>query len=426
MSPSRSPENFYATLDALLEAETGDLRELAKIAGVAPEKLYAGADLTGTDLTRQDIGFLLALDVKFEGARLLESQQRAFENARRVRKKRERIDSERVKLITGFVDQYRSIGPRILQGENRKPLDADFLTSIMLTPLLNLGTQFDRTRAKSAYLASVLIGLAPWASEENLDFFSNLFATMGVLGVAPSAKSLDSLSRSYLPAFGSRLGDLLSQLNANKEVDLWFVIDAASEDQRLLFASRLSSKRPLHPAAVMAVMQGLASLGDMITFLERTQIEVDDDTAEKIAFMLSRINWSQEDAEAVLRAKLPRAVFKALTRQIMEHPDQSRLSRLIEWRDADRGAAGGLSLDELFRAFKSFEIAIRTAESIAMNLGPSQIVAVTTALSGLASSRKEKDRLRRLLRSDTPLSGMREPRIPDRMLRDPEMMKRLL
>lgn len=334
-----------------------------------------------------------------------------------------------MRLISAFVDHYRS-GPPLRHPDVTNSLDPALLSLIMLNPIKNKTIPFDRENAKSAYCASILMTLAPWTHEQNFDFFDGLFATMGKLSVAPSSKSLATLSQLYLSTFGPRLGELLGQLKASADVDRWFVMDAASRDKRSLFASRLSSKRALHPVAAMAVMGDLDDLGDMITFLERTWIEIDDDTAEKIAFMLGRFKWSRQDAELVLQAKLPRAVFRALTRQIMEHPDQSRLARLIEWRDADRGAAGGLSLEDLFSAFKSFDVAIRTAERIAPNLGLGQLSAIVTALTPLASSKKEKDRLQSLMPSRPYISPNKSssdgmPPIPKDFARRTEYLKKL-
>ena len=88
MPQSPSLISALSTVEQLLIADTGDLRELARIAGVTPEELYRGADLTGVNLTGQNIAFLLPLEVQFEGAILSDSQMDAFKKAAQIHSRR--------------------------------------------------------------------------------------------------------------------------------------------------------------------------------------------------------------------------------------------------------------------------------------------------------------------------------------------------
>lgn len=398
MSRSKFSDRFFETLDAVLSADTGDLRALAAITGVAPETLYEGADLGKSDLAAQDISWLIPLRVNVENARLTEPQKAAFKTKETQRARLQARISERERVILAFIDEYRT-SRNAITTKNSGKLTADRLNRFLLDPILKYREEFEDEEMRNAYLTSILLGLKGWLSEGNISFFSSLFQLFADLKLKPSVMAIKPLGGSYLPALGPALGELLSKMEASEEIDRWFLLQAAKPDEQLRFATRLTEHRPLHPSVAVELAQDMKQLGDLITLLERAWISVDADRAEQIAYMISRRSLTRVEMEGVLQARLPKPVAQALARQFMEHPDQTRLRYLIEWRDADRGAAGGLSLETLFSAFQSFDIAVRTAESIWPNLGKGQRAVVNSVLGRLAHKKQDIARLR-LLRTD--------------------------
>lgn len=395
MSRSKFSKGFFHTLDAVLSAETGDLRELAAITGVDPEKLFEGANLAGCDLAAQDVSWLVPLDVQFENARLTEKQRMQLSGAKNARDNLATRMELREETVREFISVYSTGRDIIGEGE---PLVADTLERVLLAPILNLGRSIEERKAQSAYMASVLLGLKKWAQADNRTFFTKIFKMFQDMELYPGQVMLPPLEDVYLPAFGSDVGSMIGVLESVEEIDRWFVMDAATSEQQLLFASRLTQFRPLHPKVTLDAAQSMVQFGDLISFLKRVKIAVDEDGAEKLAFMISRCRLTQDDMELVLKTNLPRVVARALQRQFMEHPDQTRLQRLIEWRDADRGAAGGLSLDTLFGAFKSFDLAVKSAEAIWGNLGPAQKAAILPILRRLMLSSRDRSRVETLER----------------------------
>ena len=51
----RTNTDFLSGLNAIFEADTGDLRQLALLAGEDPRTLYIGTSLDGADLRGQDL-----------------------------------------------------------------------------------------------------------------------------------------------------------------------------------------------------------------------------------------------------------------------------------------------------------------------------------------------------------------------------------
>lgn len=70
-------KRIYSVAEKILRSDTSDLKKLAKIAGISPQEMYAGADLTDADLRDQDISFLHELQTRFEKA-ILTHEQRAM------------------------------------------------------------------------------------------------------------------------------------------------------------------------------------------------------------------------------------------------------------------------------------------------------------------------------------------------------------
>lgn len=381
------------------------MKALAAITGVAPETLYANADLCKSDLVAQDVSWLIPLGVNVENARLTEPQKAAFERERVHRERQGVKRTRRETDVREFIRTYQTSQSRITNG-NREELSVLGLEEILLSPLLKHHADFENLETQNAYFASVLLRLGTWMREANIEFFASLFQLFADLKLKPSKLAIKPLAESYLPVLGSALGEMLSRMEAAEVVDRWFVMRAALPEQQLAFATCLTEHRPLHPAVAVELAQNIRQLRDLVTFLERTWISVDADGAEQIAFMITRRKLSRDEIVEVLQARLPKSVAHALARQFMEHSDQTRLRYLIEWRDADRGAAGGLSLDTLFSAFKTFDIAVKTAESIWPNLGKGQRAVVNSVLGKLAYEKQDFARLR-LLERDAPYSPSR-------------------
>ncbi len=397
MPQSPSLISALSTVEQLLSAETGDLRELARIAGVTPEELYQGADLSGVNLTGQNIAFLLPLEVRFEEAIVSDSQMDAFKKAAQIHSRRRQkatFAERRIDKIRAFVEHYDLQRVRLSDRGTGPILQSGYLAEVVLDP-------FRRNRDLFAgndglvYAERVLEALAPWATTENLDFYQDLFTLLGEIGTLIAPGIIIPLSQYYLSTFGSGLGELLSLLTVSGVTDRWFVMDAAPEGQGQIFAKRLTSRRSLSPFAAKAFVEKSDSLSEIVAFLAEVPITIDDDFAEQIAFVMSRRTWHASTTQSVLEAKIPQRIFSALVRQIKLHPDQQRLAGLILWQNANKGAVGALSLDNLFGAFKDFSLAMRTAEVIAPNLAPNQISVVLGVLRGLVNESQEQSRFDR-------------------------------
>ena len=411
MPQSPSLISALSTVEQLLSADTGDLRELARIAGVTPEELYRGADLTGVNLTGQNIAFLLPLDVQFEGAILSGGQMDAFKKAAQIhsRRRQKATFAERsIDKVRAFVDHYDQQRVRLSDRGTGPILPSGYLAEVVLDPVRRNRDLFSGSTG-IVYAERVLESLAPWATTKNLDFYQDLFTLLGEIGAQIAPGIINPLSQYYLPTFGSGLGDLLSLLTESGVMDRWFVMDAAPEGQRHIFAKKITSRRSLSPSAGKAFVEKCDELSEIVAFLAEVPILVDDDFAEQIAFMMSRRTWHASTTQTVLEAKIPQRIFAALVRQIKLHPDQQRLAGLILWQNANKGAVGALSLDNLFGAFKDFSVAMRTAEAIAPNLAPNQISVVLFVLLGLVNSSEEQSRFERFERLQT-MGGSRSKR----------------
>lgn len=76
--------NFQETIEKLLLSDTGDLNELARIAGKNPKTFYIDADFKRSDLTNQDLGQLDTRYADFSRAKLSKMEQALWEMRKRV------------------------------------------------------------------------------------------------------------------------------------------------------------------------------------------------------------------------------------------------------------------------------------------------------------------------------------------------------
>lgn len=67
--------SIFTGVAKILRSESTDLKELALLVGVTPEELYIGANLSGVNLTEQDITFLVGLNAKYSNAILTDAQR---------------------------------------------------------------------------------------------------------------------------------------------------------------------------------------------------------------------------------------------------------------------------------------------------------------------------------------------------------------
>lgn len=397
---SQSPSLIAAleAADRVLSSDTGDLKKLAEIAGVAPEVLFQRADLTGVDLRNQDIDFLLPLEVDYLGAMLTDRQLRAFRNAGR-RLKRIRISPQernaRIEKVEQFIAKYAAEVPIAHNGIAAETLTVEYLREILLLPLLEYNRR--NLLLPADYISGVLQHLTIWTTEHKSRFFPDLFSLLSDLKCPISDETIALLEESWRPRFGENLGNLVAIFHGNDLLDTYWIC-RITFDEAYAAAMQLGLARSVDAQAVEKALGRLRASSELswseaLTFLKNVPIECNSDQAERLATYLTRTNWPARHTREILEAKVPPNMRTAIFRQLLAQGQEDRVIEVIKWLDNNRGAAGALSLENAFSHIKDFDLALQLAHELEPRLADNQIKVIDSALATLANRRQDFERL---------------------------------
>ena len=392
MSQSPSLTAALEAVDRVFCAETGDLKELAKIAGILPDVLFLRADLSGLDIRSQSIDFLLPLETNYHAAILTTRQRRAFQKENRQGRLTNKIRDLRVTLVTRFIRDYAENSSKMITKDGNRPITATELENVLLKPLL------DQTRSVHSltadYMNNVINNLGPLLSRGNtLDFFTGIFKLLGDIQCPVDDRTANIIDRNLTVRFGSDLGTIIGSFRATEMLDLfWIKADNADPDYMLHKALEIAKVRKVHANAIERSM-GFRSRWGWQEKLRLLQVpfECDSDQAERLATYLTRSHWPIEKTQEILNAKMQTKVQGAIFRQLLAQGKKARVVEVIKWLDDNRGAVGALSLENAFVHIKSFEIAIWLAQYLAPRLGANQLDVIDSALTNLAFRERKKD-----------------------------------
>ena len=386
-------------VERVLDANTGDLRELAKIAGMEPEILFRRADLTGVDLRGQDIEFLLSLEVDYLGATLTDEQMRAFRNAERKLKASglspESIN-RRIELITDFIEEVTSNGPYYAtRNDEPAELTKEFLFETLLQPVLD----FDRRKLPlpAEFTNSVLADFSRWPETLTYRFFDELFLLLGALECPVDVAVVSTLVSYWEPTFQNDLGDLIAHLGTSTALDrYWLTKDSFQETYDA--AVQIGRGHDVDVAAIEYhltrwAQSGDVSWNDILNFFLNVPFNCDVDQSERLATFITRMDWHPGHTAEILGAAVPPKMKTAIFRQLLAQGREERVVEVVKWLENNQGAAGALTLENTFGQLKDFELAANLAFEISPRLADNQINVIYNTLHGLTKNTRDLDRL---------------------------------
>lgn len=414
---SQSPSLIAAleAVDRVLSAETGDLKQLADIAGLAPEVLYLRADLTGVDLRHQDIDFLLPLEVDYVGAILTDQQFRAFRNSERQLKRRRVTKAEqdvRLEMVNLFIADFVESGEKLVSLlRSGHALNAETLREILASPLSEYNRRDQLLPA--SYTNSVLEQLSEWGSNTKSAFFPKLFALLSGINCVVDERTPTVLHAGWRAAFGEELGNLIAAFHLTEELDTYWVLRDSFDDV-MAAATQIGMRRAVHAKALERAVRYSTKQSDWtwreyLGFLTDIPFDCDNDLAERLSVSLTKKDWPARNTLEILEAKTHPKIRTALFRQLLGQGKEERVIEVIKWLDDNRGAAGALSLENAFGHIKNFDLAFRLANDLAPRLADNQLNVVASSLSKLVYAKQDNERVesfrRRFL---TQKSGRRD------------------
>lgn len=398
MSQSASLTAALEAVERVLNAETTELKALAEIAGISPERLFLRADLSGIDLRRSDIEFLLPLQTYFEEAILTPRQRRAFRRSTREASRmrvRRQVQDLRTNLVTKFIEEYESSGVQLRSRDGEKLLTNSRLRAIILAPMLALYSKNEFLNAN--FTNAVIRDIEPWASLSHGGFFRKLFSLLGNLRCPVDKLTPLDFARYVTSYFRDEAGYLVGAFHATAELDIYWTCTLDPEN-RLSSAIQIGSMRPVHVAAIEKAINGLHTWKEILEILVKVPFECDSDEAERLALQLTRQEWQDADTSSILNAKTQYKVRNAIFRQLLAQGQERRVAEVIRWLDDNRGAAGALSLENAFVHIRDFNLALQLAQDIAPNLAENQMKVIVHALLQASYDPEHKHQVNRLRR----------------------------
>ncbi len=407
MQRSPSLTQAISTAEALLRADTDDLRQLAAIAGQDPAAMYLGADLTGVDLRSQDISFLVGLGTNFEGAILTDEQRRQLRRGsveERKQETRKSIRDLRVDMVLRFIERHRDadLAPYQREGQASIPHDWDLdipfealLQEVLLNPILMSTSPNPNDQCGSDYMSAALIRLSQYLSYESELFFKELFQLFGDLRCPVDDAVIDILKNNYLRQLQSKLGNLIAMMRPTRNLDVWWVLDQNGFAAMIAAAAELSRYREVHATAIEAFATEVADPKLSLQMLTETRYELDADQAERIAYAITSKNWPASMTADVLDAKVPRPLAISIFRQLLAQGNGPRVSEVILWLDRSKWSLGGLSLENAVANIDNFDAIYNLAKMLAPNVKGNQIGVLRSRLSQLARTDVEQAKLSR-------------------------------
>ncbi|MFA8384581.1 MAG: hypothetical protein ACEPO2_03105 [Pelagibaca sp.] len=398
MSQSQSLTEALEAVERVLDAKTGDLRELAKIADVAPEVLFLRADLSGVDLRGQDISFLLPLEVSYLGAKLNDHQLRAFRQADRERRAvrlREDQKLANIQLVENFlyvINQSENIRSGKMATENSILLT---MRETLLFPLLEDLRRNERVPKN--YMADALFVLGRNRIAQSTNFTSKLFSLFNDLDCEITPEAIKALDESWLGWHGAQLGELIGLLRRDRLLDsYWLLKDEVVSP--IEAARQININRSVDVGSVeLAIEKRLLSLPEywrfILEFLSVAEFECNSHQAERLAAPVVNAKWAATETANILETKTHPRVKTALFRQILSQGKEKRIVELVKWLDGNRGAAGALSLDNAFLQIKEFDLGLDLATRIAARLSDNQLAILDSNLSRMAYREGDRARL---------------------------------
>lgn len=391
MSQSPSLTKALEAVARVLDADTGDLQALAEIAGVERDKLFWKADLTGVDLSKIDIDFLLPLCTKYEGAKLTDQQRRKFRGASRSQSDariRKKILGLRAQAVSDFLSWYSSLDQGCLSVLGGEVLTTELLKELLLNPLVEEANTDDPVSAK--YTNGALSEIAPWVSLDNINVLRRYFRLLGDLQIPTDENTEELFGLHFFSMLDKDVGILIEELHPTRVFDN-FWLSLRGSDLVLDAAKKLGKKRNVDASAIEA---NLSELGweTLLELFAAVPFDCNSDQAERFAAHITRQNWSARETWKILKANTHSKVRIALFRQILAQGDEHRVAEVIRLLEDERGAAGALSLENAFSHIKSFDLAMRLANEIGPRLAANQISVINSALNSLAQSSEHRKR----------------------------------
>jgi len=420
MQQSRSLIKALEAAADVLTSGSRDLKELAEMAaatsGIPANRILMNVDLTGIDLTEKQIDDLTDKGARYHAAHLTNEQRTKFQKGEqegRARQRRRKIRSIRVQMISDFIDTFEAKGAPLVAGERKQPLDANLLRQILLTPL---ATDYPAdTPLDDRYTKRVLVRLAQFARVPNLDFFQELFRLIGDLHSEIGEVTCVLILDDYVANFGDDVGTLIGQLQPSANLDTRWVLgnhfNTTSRSYRgnadpkgnvgvnelIMRAKQISRFRPVHPKAIEEILDVVLDPFDKLAFLETVDFDCSGDEAERIALRVTSGVWPASRTREILEANVPTKVRGALFRQLMHEGNPERSLELLRWLNNNRGAVGGLSLDDALARIDSFPALIDFATDVRATLATNQINILRRALERTAKNSSHRAKVRQLL-----------------------------
>ncbi|WP_423211849.1 hypothetical protein [Paracoccus yeei] len=421
MQRSPSLTQAISTAETLLRADTDDLKQLAAIAGQDPREMYLRADLTGVDLTRQDISFLIGLGTNFEAAKLTDEQRRLLRRGskeERAQETRRSIRDVRVELVLKFIERHLNDDMTIYysQSELHVPHDWDSetqhalirqkrealrtqfettLRSTLLDPILHSSSPNPNDQFGSDYMSAALSRLSMFLSDGSEAFFEELFQLFGDVRCPIDGAVIDTLKQSYRPQLGSRLGNLIAKMRPIRVLDAWWVLDQDGFAAMIAAATEISRRREVHVAAIEAFATEVTDPKISLQMLTEAGYELGGDQAERIAYAIVSRNWPASMTSEILDARVPRPLAIAIFRQLLAQGNGPRISEVILWLDRSRWSLGGLSLENAVANIDDFDAVYNLAKMLAPNERSNQTGILESRMSQLARTDMERAKLNR-------------------------------
>lgn len=398
MSQSPSLTAALEAVDRVFCAETGDLQELARIAGVSPDILFLRADLSGLDLRAQNVDFLLPLETNYHTATLTPKQLRAFRKAERQNPARlgKKILDLRVELVERFIAKHGQHNPEVGELPEARTIKTSLFKLFLLVPLLE---QTENGQAlTSEYMNGVLKYLSKIRPAILPVFVEDLFKLLGDIKCPVDTQTLALVEQnSHFKNFTSnKLETMIGKFRATQILDSYMITLFSSGPAQITdTAIRLSRFRKVHVGALEEVLQSTPKW-EWVTILELlsdVSFDCDTDQAERLATHLTRSKWPSSRTQEILNTKAQPKVRNAIFRQILAQGQEDRVIEIVKWLDDHRGAAGALSLENAFIYIKNFDLAFKLARDLAPRLADNQISVMDTALSNLAFGKQETEQL---------------------------------
>jgi hypothetical protein len=374
-------------------SEEGDLLELSKMAGISPEILYKGADLSGVNLKGKKIDLFIKAGCDFDAADLTPEQRRRLMKAKRIAaraKKRQDDVAGYVKLIHDFVNRSVAKGRPLLRENRNFDIEA-LLRAALLTPLMEIN-EFDSSTS-SDYFYKALSNLKVFVFSENEKFFSELFHLLGLMRCSVTDKAVEVVKEYEVRLPERDMGAMISAFHPEPALDDYWLSSSIAKER----AAKVSEVRELHPIAVERAVYRIDGADDVVEFLSHCNFTCDGDTAERIAAAVSNSEWPSIDTRKFLSAPINYRVSSALFRQVVSQAIPERIVEVVKWLEGNRGAAGALSLENAFQKIPDFEMAWELARDISPRLSENQKAVVRNSLKKLARKSEDRARVRALL-----------------------------